>query len=95
MHKQTSKIDSANKIKGNQNKVTIHNYPPPPVPPPFEHVQVFDILQSKDAELRKLENLIELLQDRVHMQAAELERLREHISQKDYYINNLIFKQTG
>ena len=82
-----------NQIDGNGNQVTVYNYPPST--PPITHVPVFDILQSKDSEIRRLENLINLLQDRVKMQSDELERLRGHISKKDNYINQLLFKQAS
>lgn len=91
--RKTTSAIKGNKLQSNGNNVSINNYPPPSVP--IQHPPIFDILQSKDAEIKKLENMINILQERVRMQSNELERLRGHISKKDEYIDNLIFKQAG
>jgi uncharacterized small protein (DUF1192 family) len=90
MGKRETASRNKNTAKSTGNKVII-NYPQPA--PPIEHVQVFDILQSKDAEIKKLQEVVNVLMDRIGMQTEELERLRGHISKKDAYINSLLFRR--
>lgn len=87
--KTTSEI-KANSIKGNGNRVIINHAPPAP---PMDYAPVFDILQSKDAEIKQLENEIQLLRYHIETQAQELARLRQHISNKDSYFTSLLFKR--
>lgn len=75
-----------NKIKGDNNQIIINQAPA------VEHVNFFELFRAEQAERKKVEQLNHLLQTRIEMQTQELERLRGHISTKDNYINNLLFK---
>jgi hypothetical protein len=82
---------TSNEAKSNGNKVIINNYPAPP--PPVERISWPDLLQSKDADLKQAENLINLLQAHIEKQNQELARLRNHIAEKDTYISMLLFRR--